>query len=66
MHEIFETFNRNKAVLHMHILDWFKIFKAECEYLQLDIRLGSPSETRCNNWLTCDQRPLNDPEIYGG
>ena len=35
----------------MYILDCFKIFKAECEYLQLDLRLGSP---------------LNDPEIDGG
>jgi hypothetical protein len=40
-------------------------------YLQLDLRLGSPSiaqnsETGCNNWLTCGQRPLNDPEIDGG
>jgi len=26
----------------------------------------SNSETGCNNWLTCDQRPLNDPEIDGG
>jgi len=54
-----------------HTLDWFKIFKVECEYLQLGLRLESPSnaqnsETGCNNWLTCGQRPLNDPEIDGG
>ena len=70
-HEIFEIFNSNKAVLRMHIVDWFKLFKLEYEYLQLDLRLGSPSiaqnsETGYNNWLTCGQRSLNDPEIDGG
>ena len=55
----------------MHVLDWFKILKEEFECLPLDLRLGSPStaqnsETGCNNWLTCGQRPLNNPEIDGG